>query len=37
MGRNKEAESSYRRAMDLTENAIERAFLARRIAGLSIQ
>jgi RNA polymerase sigma-70 factor, ECF subfamily len=37
LGRHQEAESSYRKAMDLTENAIELAFLRRRIAGLRVQ
>jgi RNA polymerase sigma-70 factor (ECF subfamily) len=37
LGRRVEAERSYRIAMTLTENEVERAFLRRRIEGLRIQ
>jgi RNA polymerase sigma-70 factor, ECF subfamily len=37
MGRHQEAERSYRRAMDLTQNVVERTYLERRIRGLQIQ
>jgi RNA polymerase sigma-70 factor (ECF subfamily) len=33
LGRDEEARGSYRRALDLTSNAAERAFLERRLAG----
>jgi len=36
LGRHEEALSSYREAMDLTENAVEKAFLRRRIEGMRV-
>ena len=36
LGRNAEAARAYRLALDLTDNAAERAFLARRITEVSV-
>ncbi|HLH01860.1 MAG TPA: RNA polymerase sigma factor [Bryobacteraceae bacterium] len=37
MGRNDEARESYRRALGLLENPVERRFIERRLAGLSAE